>query len=167
MFVPYVSDFEQLAGLIRLYRESWRAAGHPPGAERVTFSAHCYVAESREEALRGCRPAWEQYHRVFSERLQRWVGHPSPQYKGYDAIAALVDNFTFEQMVDEQRLYVGTPDEVAAQFAWTRELFGEAEPSIQVNFGALSEAEGRRTLELIAAHVFSRFAETREPASSA
>src|SRR5438128_2673878 len=36
-------------------------------------------------------------------------------------------------MIDERRLYVGTPDEVAEQFAYTRELFGEAEPSIQVN----------------------------------
>ena len=90
---------------------------------------------------------------MFAERLRAWVGHPSPQYRGYDEIAALVDRFTYEQMVDERRLYVGTPDEVAAQFAWTRELFGEAEPSIQVNFGSLTEADGRRTLELMAAHV--------------
>jgi alkanesulfonate monooxygenase SsuD/methylene tetrahydromethanopterin reductase-like flavin-dependent oxidoreductase (luciferase family) len=158
MFVPYVSDFEELAGLIRLYRQSWQAAGHAPGQERLAFSAHCYVAETRDRALRGAQPAWEQYHRVFAERLQRWVGQPSPQYKGYDAIAALVDRFTFTQMVDERRLYVGTPDEVAEQFAWTRELFGDAEPSIQVNFGNLSEAEGRRTLELMAAHVVPRFA---------
>ena len=159
MFVPYVSDFEQLAGLIRLYRESWKAAGHPPGQEKVAFSAHCYVAETRAEALRCVKPHWEQYHRVFQERLKRWVGHPSPQYKGYDEIAALVDRFTFEQMIDERRLYVGTPDEVADQFAYTRELFGEAEPSMQVNFATISEAEGRRTLELLAAHVLPRFAD--------
>jgi alkanesulfonate monooxygenase SsuD/methylene tetrahydromethanopterin reductase-like flavin-dependent oxidoreductase (luciferase family) len=159
MFVPYVSNFEELAGLIRLYRESWAAAGHPPGAERVAYSAHCYLAESRDEALRGCRPGWEQYHRVFAERLQRWVGHPSPQYRGYDAIAALVGSFTFEQMVDERRIFVGTPDEVAEQFAWARGLFGPAEPSIQVNFAALGEADGRRTLELMAAHVLPRLAD--------
>jgi alkanesulfonate monooxygenase SsuD/methylene tetrahydromethanopterin reductase-like flavin-dependent oxidoreductase (luciferase family) len=62
-------------------------------------------------------------------------------------------------MIDERRLYVGTPDEVAEQFAYTRELFGDAEPSIQVNFGNLTEADGRRTLELLAAHVLPRFAD--------
>jgi alkanesulfonate monooxygenase SsuD/methylene tetrahydromethanopterin reductase-like flavin-dependent oxidoreductase (luciferase family) len=164
MFVPYVSDFEQLAGLIRRYRAAWRAAGHPPGRERVAYSAHCYVAESRAAALEGVRPAWEQYHRVFYERLRRWVGHPSPQYRGYDRIAAVVDRFTFEQMVAERRLFVGTPDEVAEQFAWARELFGEAEPSLQVNFANLSEAEARRTLELLAAHVLPRFAAAPSPA---
>jgi len=165
MFVPYVSDFENLAGLIRLYREAWAAGGHPPGQEQVTFSAHCYVAPTREEALRKTRPHWEQYHRVFYERLQRWVGNPSPQYKGYDQIAAVVDSFTYEQMVDERRLYIGTPDEVAEQLAWTRELFGEADPSLQVNFANIPEAEARRTLELLAQHVLPRFADAPAPAA--
>jgi alkanesulfonate monooxygenase SsuD/methylene tetrahydromethanopterin reductase-like flavin-dependent oxidoreductase (luciferase family) len=157
MFVPYVSDFEQFAGLVQLYRESWQAAGHPPRQERVSFSAHSYVAETRADALCGVRPDWAQYHGIFYDRLKPWVGHPTPQYKGYDEIAALVDRFTFEQMIDERRLYVGTPDEVAAQFAYTRKLFGNAEPSIQINFGNPTEAEGRRTLELLAQHVFLRF----------
>jgi alkanesulfonate monooxygenase SsuD/methylene tetrahydromethanopterin reductase-like flavin-dependent oxidoreductase (luciferase family) len=166
MFVPYVSDFEQFAGLVQLYRESWQAAGHPPRQERVSFSAHSYVAETRADALCGVRPDWAQYHGIFYDRLKRWVGHPSPQYKGYDEIAALVDRFTFEQMIDERRLYVGTPDEVADQFAYTSELFGNAEPSIQINFGNLSEAEGRRTIELLAQNVFPRFADTPAPGVS-
>jgi alkanesulfonate monooxygenase SsuD/methylene tetrahydromethanopterin reductase-like flavin-dependent oxidoreductase (luciferase family) len=65
----------------------------------------------------------------------------------------------------QRRHCVGTPDEVAEQFAYTRELFGEAEPSIQVNFGNLAEVDGRRTLELLAAHVLPRFADAPPPAS--
>jgi alkanesulfonate monooxygenase SsuD/methylene tetrahydromethanopterin reductase-like flavin-dependent oxidoreductase (luciferase family) len=160
MFVPYIGDFRETAKLVQLYRDAWQAAGHPPGAEKVAMSFHCYVAETRAEALRGLRPAWAQYHRIFKERLALWVGHPSPQYKGYDAIASIMDQFTFEQMVDEWRVYVGTPDEVAEQVAWTRELFGEIEPSLQVNFANLSEEVGRRQLELLAAHVLPRFADT-------
>lgn len=165
MFVPYVSDFDGLADLLQLYRKSWREAGHPPGAERVAYSAHCYVAESRDAALTGVRAAWEQYHRIFYERLRAWVGHPSPQYRGYDEIAALVDRFTFEQMVDERRLLVGTHAEVLDQLLWGRDKFGEAEPSLQVNFGGLSDSEARRTLELLAAHVLPTLADL--PAASA
>ena len=47
----------------------------------------------------------------------------------------------------------------AEQVAWTRELFGEIEPSLQVNFANLSEEVGRRQLELLAAHVLPRFAD--------
>jgi len=159
MFVPYVSDFQKLAGLVQYYRDTWKAAGHPPGAEKVSMSAHCYVAESRDEALRLCRPAWDQYHRVFHDRVRLFVGHPSPQYKGYDEIAALVGSFTYEQMVEEERIYVGTPDEVAAQFERAFALFGDVEPSLQINFANMSEAEGRRTLELLAQHVLPRFAD--------
>lgn len=159
MFVPYVGNFEKTAQLVQHYRDTWKASGHPPGQEKVSMSAHIYVAESRDEALRGIRPAWEQYHQVFQDRLKRWVGHPSPQYRGYDAMAAVVDRFTFEQMVDERRIYAGTPDEVVEQFKWTRDLFGEVEPSLQINFGNIGEAEARRTLELLAAHVLPRFAD--------
>ena len=63
-------------------------------------------------------------------------------------------------MIDERRLYVSTPDEVAEQFAYTREPFGDAEPSVQVTFGNTPEAEGRRTLELLAQHIIPRFADS-------
>ena len=53
-----------------------------------------------------------------------------------------------------------------AQVAWSRDLFGEAEPSLQVNFGELSEAEGRRTLDLLAAHVLPRFADAPAPSTA-
>jgi alkanesulfonate monooxygenase SsuD/methylene tetrahydromethanopterin reductase-like flavin-dependent oxidoreductase (luciferase family) len=52
---------------------------------------------------------------------------------------------------------VGTPEEVVEQVAYTRELFGEHEPSLQINFGGIAEPEAFRTLELFASRVMPRF----------
>ena len=43
------------------------------------------------------------------------------------------------------------------QLEYHREIFGEHEPSMQINFGGMSEREAFRTLELFAANVMPKF----------
>jgi hypothetical protein len=52
---------------------------------------------------------------------------------------------------------VGTPDEVIEQIEFNRDLIGEHEPSMQINFGGIKGREAFRTLELFAKHVMPRF----------
>jgi hypothetical protein len=40
---------------------------------------------------------------------------------------------------------------------YTREVFGEHEPSMQINFGGIGEREAMRTLELFAERVMPKF----------
>jgi len=40
---------------------------------------------------------------------------------------------------------------------FNRDLIGEHEPSMQINFGGIKDREAFRTLELFAAHVLPRF----------
>ena len=60
-------------------------------------------------------------------------------------------------MLENSQALCGTPDEVVAQLEYHRELFGEHEPSMQINFGGMSEREAFRTLELFAATVMPKF----------
>jgi len=60
-------------------------------------------------------------------------------------------------MIENNQALCGTPDEVVEQLKYHRELFGEHEPSMQINFGAMTEREAFRTLELFAAHVMPKF----------
>ena len=60
-------------------------------------------------------------------------------------------------MIDSHTVPVGTPDEVIEHVEFNRELIGEHEPSMQINFGGLSEREALTTLELFAARVMPRF----------
>jgi len=64
---------------------------------------------------------------------------------------------TLESMLEGHQALIGTPEEVVEQLAYQVEAFGEIEPSMQINFGGLGEAEAIRTLELFADRVMPRF----------
>jgi alkanesulfonate monooxygenase SsuD/methylene tetrahydromethanopterin reductase-like flavin-dependent oxidoreductase (luciferase family) len=35
MIVPFASNLERVRELVQIYRDAWREAGHPPGAEQI------------------------------------------------------------------------------------------------------------------------------------
>jgi natural product biosynthesis luciferase-like monooxygenase protein len=157
MIVPYAGSAERARELVGVYRRAWREGGHPPGAEQIQVSLHCYVADTHREALDGFRRPLERYIEVFSEALGSWAAHESPQYANYQKMVQSVISTTPESILDNCAALVGSPQEVVDQVARIRDAFGEVEPSLQVNFGGLSEREAWRTLELFAAHVMPEF----------
>ena len=60
-------------------------------------------------------------------------------------------------MIDSHTALVGTPEEVIEQVQFNRDLIGEHEPSMQINFGGIKDREAFRTLELFAARVMPHF----------
>ena len=62
-----------------------------------------------------------------------------------------------ESILENRAALVGSPEEVIDQVAMVREAFGEVEPSLQMNFGGMSEREAFRTLELFATRVMPKF----------
>ncbi len=158
MIVPYAGSLERSRQLVQLYRETWRKAGHRPGAERIQTALHCYVADTHEEAIRGFAPRVERYVDVFAEAVGSWTGQDmGKQYAGYDKLVDAIRATTAKSMLENSQALCGTPDEVVAQLEYHRELFGEHEPSMQINFGGMSEREAFRTLELFAATVMPKF----------
>ncbi len=158
MVVPYVGSIERVAGLVRAYRIAWREAGHPPGREQVQSSLHCYVADTRQAAMDGARPRVERYIEVFKEAVSSWTGHQSAQYASYEKMVDSIARTTLESMVRERQALIGSPDEVVDQLRYHVEMFGEFEPSLQINFGGAGEEEAARTMDLLARHVMPRFA---------
>ena len=51
---------------------------------------------------------------------------------------------------------LGTPEDVVEQLRYYRDVFGEFEPSLQINFGGIGHAEASRTLELFAGRVMPK-----------
>jgi natural product biosynthesis luciferase-like monooxygenase protein len=157
MIVPYAGTVERARDLVRVYRRAWREAGHPPGGEQIQVSLHCYLAESHREAIDGFRRPLERYVEVFSEALGSWAGRESAQYANYEKMVQGIIGTTPESIRENGAALVGSPAEVVDQVAALREAFGEVEPSLQMNFGGMSEAEAFRTLELFAARVMPEF----------
>jgi natural product biosynthesis luciferase-like monooxygenase protein len=157
MIVPYAGDMERVREMVRAYREAWREAGHQPGREQVQSSLHCYVAESHRGAVEGVRPRVERYLEVFGEAVGSWSGHAATQYAGYPKMVESIARTTVASMLEGHQALFGTPDEVVDQLRYHVDAFGDIEPSLQINFGGMSDAEAFRTLELLAAHVIPQF----------
>jgi natural product biosynthesis luciferase-like monooxygenase protein len=167
MIVPFAGSLERTAAFVRTYRESWARAGHPPGAEQIQMSFHCYVAETHEAAVEGFKRPVYRYVEVFSEALASWEGRAgSPNYPGYDKMVTAIRAQTPESLMEGRVAYVGSPAEVIEQVRFTREVFGEVEPSMQINFGGLSTAEARRTMELFAREVIPGFRDDKDRLSN-
>ncbi|HYU15785.1 MAG TPA: hypothetical protein VEL05_06935, partial [Candidatus Acidoferrum sp.] len=108
-------------------------------------------------AVEGARPRVERYIDVFGEAVSSWAGLQSGQYAGYGKMVEAIARTTVESMLETNQALIGTPDEVVAQLGFQIEVFGEIEPSLQINFGGMSDEEAFRTLELLAARVMPKF----------
>jgi natural product biosynthesis luciferase-like monooxygenase protein len=159
MMVPYVGGVAKVRDMVRAYREAWREAGHPPGAEQVQSSLHCYIAETRHEAVEGARPRVERYIEVFGEAVASWASHEAAQYASYGKMVESIAATTLESMLQDRQALIGTPEDVVEQLRYYRDVFGEFEPSIQINFGGIGQAEASRTLELFAGRVMPKLQE--------
>jgi alkanesulfonate monooxygenase SsuD/methylene tetrahydromethanopterin reductase-like flavin-dependent oxidoreductase (luciferase family) len=153
MIVPFAGSLDRTAAFVRAYREAWAGAGHPSGAEQIQMSFHCYVAETRAAALEGFKRPVERYVEVFSEAVSSWEGRAVGAYAGYDKMVAAIRAQTPETLIDGKVAFVGTPAEVVEQVRFAREVFGEVEPSMQINFGGMPAADAHRTLELFGREV--------------
>jgi len=159
MIVPFAGGFERCSKMVKVFRQVWNEYGHAPGTEQVQMSFHAYVAESRAEAVKGYLPAMRTYLDVFSESFG--TADPlaqSGQYPGYDKMVEVLRTQRPEDYLENGYAFVGTPDDVVAQIRQVRDLFGEHEPSLQVTFGGLSDAEALRTVDLMASYVMPVFA---------
>ena len=99
----------------------------------------------------------ERYVEVFSEAVRSWTGKASGQYAGYEKLVEAIGALTPEKMIDSHTALVGTPEEVIEQVEFNRNLIGEHEPSMQINFGGINERDAFRTLELFAARVMPHY----------
>ncbi|HTE83235.1 MAG TPA: LLM class flavin-dependent oxidoreductase [Dehalococcoidia bacterium] len=157
MIVPYAGGLEHCSEMVRTYRQVWRESGHTPGAEQVQMAFHAYVADTHAEAVSGFIPAMRTYLDVFTEAVSSWEGRKSSEYPGYDRLVEAISSQTPEGNIEKGYAFVGTPDEVIEQVQHMRELFGEHEPSLQVTFGGVTDAEAFRTLGLFARNIMPAF----------
>lgn len=166
MIVPYAGGLERTSKFVQSYRQAWRDVGNPPGQEQVQMSFHCYIAESRHEAIEGFKRPMTTYLEVFTEAVRGWNNTSSSSYPGYDKLVAAIASQTWQSNLDNRTAFVGTPDDVVEHIRYLRDLFGEMEPSMQVTFGNISEAEARRTIELFAKYVMPHFQTAAEESAS-
>jgi alkanesulfonate monooxygenase SsuD/methylene tetrahydromethanopterin reductase-like flavin-dependent oxidoreductase (luciferase family) len=153
MFVPYLSDFEDLAQKIELYRRSYRTAMNGQEPPPPSMALHLYLAESTAVARHEAKPYVEQYMAVFHECALAWTGRQSSQYRGYEQMQERLRSLTYDRVLAEGRALIGDPAAVCEQIRRLRQMFGPVQPEMQVMFGDMEFTSARRSVELFGREV--------------
>jgi natural product biosynthesis luciferase-like monooxygenase protein len=148
----------QMAELIKIYREAWRAAGHP-GRGRVMLAFHMFCARSREQAAAIAREPLNIYLKSIVDAASEWMsGVASKDYPNYQKMIEFISKEDFDSQVAKGAAWVGTPDDICNRIAaYHAEVDGFESASLQVNFGMISQADAEGSMELFAQEVIPRF----------
>ena len=140
--------------LLGLYREAWRAAGHP-GDGRVMLAFHMFCAATDREAAEIAREPLNGYLSSLVAAASDWTtGVSSTDYPGYDKIIAGLSAETFESQVEKGGAWVGSPERIVDQIAAYQDLVGGFEiASLQVNFNDLALEPAQESMRLFAEKV--------------
>jgi natural product biosynthesis luciferase-like monooxygenase protein len=159
MFVPYLSDFQDLAQKVELYRQTYRTATHGKEPPPPSMALHLYVAKSVAVARREARPHIEQYMAVFQECAASWTGRQSSQYRGYELMQERLRALTYDRVLAEGRALIGDPSAVCDQMQQLQQMFGPVQPEMQVMFGDMELIKARRSVELFGREVLPAVAD--------
>ena len=155
MAIPLLGT--KMRPLLDVYRDSWRAAGHP-GQGRVMLAFHMYCHPDPAAARDTAREHVNHYMASLVAAASGWIeGASSDDYPGYAQIIAALQQQTFDSILNDGGAWVGSPKEILAQAqAYQEQTNGFEMASLQVNFATLPIAEARRSVELFAREVMPR-----------
>jgi len=148
----------QMADLIKTYRDAWTAAGHP-GRGRVMMAFHMFCAETREKAAAIAREPLNVYLKSIVNAASDWMsGVSSRDYPNYHKMIEGLSKETFDTQLEKGIAWVGTPDDIRKCIASYHQAVGGFESaSLQVNFGAIRQAEAEESLALFGREVIPHF----------
>ena len=149
--------------LHRLYRKSWRDAGHPGDGE-VMVAFHMFCHEDARLAREIARPPFEEYFRALNEAVGDWArGTTSKDYRDYDKSMRRLRSFTLDGQIEAGGAWVGTPDEIKTIIRRVTRSMGKFEhASLQINFGNIDVREAQKSMRLFAAAGDARVCRARE-----
>jgi alkanesulfonate monooxygenase SsuD/methylene tetrahydromethanopterin reductase-like flavin-dependent oxidoreductase (luciferase family) len=149
----------EMRRLIGVYRESWRAAGHP-GNGRVMVAFHMFCHKDGDEAVRIAHDPLNRYLLAIAEAASDWTtGTTSKDYANYGKMIEKLKADSFESNVASGAAWVGTPKGILKQIAQYRREVGDFEiASLQVNFNTIPYAAAKASMELFARDVMPHVA---------
>jgi alkanesulfonate monooxygenase SsuD/methylene tetrahydromethanopterin reductase-like flavin-dependent oxidoreductase (luciferase family) len=164
MAIPLGSRMREL---FAVYRDAWRAAGHPGNGE-IMVAFHMFCHEDARQARDLSRTAFEAYFQALTAVTEDFVTGPATRdYAGYQESMAKMRAFTLESQIASGGAWIGTPDEIVDIIARGVATMGPYEhASLQINFSNLPLDQAQRSMRLFAERVMPKFAgRPRSPAA--
>jgi alkanesulfonate monooxygenase SsuD/methylene tetrahydromethanopterin reductase-like flavin-dependent oxidoreductase (luciferase family) len=153
MMVPSISKREVVQEMLGLYRKAYADAGHEPGGDEIHMSYNCYLSEDADEARAKGKRYSERTNAVMRDAVAAWGERRSEGYAGYENIVKNIARADFDRSLAENKVLVGSPEEVTERLRTIREWYGDVTISLQVISGNPTFEESVRTMRLFAEQV--------------
>ena len=120
---------------------------------------HMLCHEDADQAVHLAHDRIDRYLASLVDAARDWVGGTtSSDYPGYDKIIKGLEEDTFESLLEEGAVWVGTPDTITEQIrSYADQVGGFEIGSMQVNFYDLPYEDAARSVELFGREVLPRF----------
>ena len=147
MLIPFLHEIDELRSMVEIYLNARRAAGHDYRAARVIAMFHVYVGENSTEARATAEPALAAYHAAAAEARNLTQGIPEPEsYRTHDEHRAKMRKLTFNDLVEQNRVLVGSAAEVSDKVAHVCERLYLTDLAGNFALGCLADHITRATL---------------------
>ncbi len=168
--VPPLLPYAALEKQLDLYRAKCAEHGTEPD---IVWIHACHLDEDRDTALREARDWMVGFIRGNCSPLTEHEKPPADDLVKADygfyasGIMESLEELSFEQLVEEDYVWVGTPDDVVERIEQTRAVCaGIGEIGITVNAGGAPHWMAIKNQELFASQVIPRVEAAREPAAA-
>jgi natural product biosynthesis luciferase-like monooxygenase protein len=147
MLIPFLNEVEELRRKMQVYFSAREAAGFDPSTARVLGVYHAYVGASSTEARAAGAQGLAEYNSAAREAHSLTPGLADPEsYRSHERHREQMKVLTFDELVDQGRVLVGTPDEVRDKLEYVGERLYLTDVAGNFALGGLTDAQARASM---------------------
>lgn len=161
IFVPPLLPWKVLEPPLNLYKKACAEHGHEPD---IVYIRPVYLGEDEKQVRKEVEQAllnFLAFNASPVESLKSEAKKAELRAKGYGFYASgaleSLTQLTYEQIVEQEIAFIGTPEKVIAQIRGVQAKGGIGELAIVSNFGGLEHWKSIKTQELFARQVMPAF----------
>lgn len=151
MVIGHLHDVPDLKERITLYREAYRAAGHPPEGERVLAAYHTYTSPNAADVRRVGARGMEIYS-ASSAQAREWAGMASTEavFAAHAPVLQRMRQLTYDDLQARSRLIIGEPAACRERILYLQEELGLTDLVFLFALGSLTYDELLRSMDRFA-----------------
>jgi alkanesulfonate monooxygenase SsuD/methylene tetrahydromethanopterin reductase-like flavin-dependent oxidoreductase (luciferase family) len=170
IFVPPLLPWKVLEAPLNIYKQACKEHGYEPD---IVYIRPVYIDEDEKQIRKEVEQAVKNFLAFNAspvESIQSEEKKAELKEKGYGFYASgaleSLTKLTYEQIVDQEIGFIGTPDKVINQVRSLEQKGGIGELAIVSNFGGLDHWKSIKTQHMFAKHVMPAF-RSASPAKAA
>jgi len=147
MLIPFLHEIEELREMVDGYLKARRDAGYEPSTARVLGMYHIHVGENSRAARITAERALADYHLAAAQARSLTQGVPEPEsYRSHDEHRVKMRQLTFDDLVAQNRVLVGSAEEVRDRVSRVHERLHLTDLAGNFAPGGLADAEVRGSM---------------------